>query len=761
MNKAITDGVPLMPPAFEYGLDVWSSGDGTPGSDTYDGAPNAALVPADQDFGACLELVKTDTVQKLRYMGETPLLPGCYLRVKIRIKAISGNLPGVRVAAWAGAAGGAHVNGLTEVGSTTTLSSYGDVVEIAAIIGAGNRTGVDMVWGTSPIYGHFGLDLTGANGGVVRIDDIEIEDATHVFHRNLMNWVDVRDFGAIGDGITDDSAAFEAADVAAGGRSILVSAGTYRLEQNVTLESRVVFEGTVSMPVSAILSLTKSFDLPTYIDAFGDEEEAFKKAFQSLLNSPDHESLDMGGRSVSVNGPIDMQAAVANKTTYSQRRHIHNGQFYAQGSSVWDTVQVTSQATYDPDNPRLLTGVSNVANVPIGALVEGNGVGREIYVRDTNIGAQEVTLSDPLFDAAGTQVFTFKRFQYMLDFSGFSRLDKFSMSDIEIQCNGKASGIMLADTGVIFHLRDSFITRPKYRGISSKGTGCQGMLIDRCQFLSDEGNKAVQDRDSIVLNTNGNDVKLRNNRATQFRHFAIVGGSSSVISGNHFFQGDAEPDGVRLAGIALLRTNCNTTITGNYIDNCFIEWTNEREPYPDFTGGFGFSALSMTNNSCLSGDVAPWFTYLVIKPHGTGHGIADLTVSGNLFKSINGTIDRVERVDTSFADLDYTRMRNILFAGNAFSNVSDQAANPLTLTHTEGSESQSWTVDCAPKLPFGAYASAVDSVVALGAIRTTSNASHFGMPFAETEIGPNGDQIRLNWQEPVRGKVNVTVRMDG
>lgn len=76
MNKAITDGVLLMPPAFENGLDVWSSGDGTPGSDTYDGSLNAAFVPADQDFGGCLELLKTDTVQKLRYMGETPLLPG-------------------------------------------------------------------------------------------------------------------------------------------------------------------------------------------------------------------------------------------------------------------------------------------------------------------------------------------------------------------------------------------------------------------------------------------------------------------------------------------------------------------------------------------------------------------------------------------------------------------------------------------------------------------------------------------------------------
>ncbi len=81
MNKAITDGVLLMPPPFAGGLDVWSRENGTPGSDTYDGALDAAFVPADQDFGGCLELNKTENTQKLRYMGETPLLPGCYLRI--------------------------------------------------------------------------------------------------------------------------------------------------------------------------------------------------------------------------------------------------------------------------------------------------------------------------------------------------------------------------------------------------------------------------------------------------------------------------------------------------------------------------------------------------------------------------------------------------------------------------------------------------------------------------------------------------------
>ncbi len=335
MNKAITEGLVFMPPAFENGQDVWSSGDGTPGSDTYDNAANAAFVPADQDFGGCLELLKTESIQKLRYTGETPILPGCYLKITARVKAISGNLPSVRIAAWAGANNDSHVTGLVETGPTVTLTQYGNVVEVTAIVGTGNRGGVDMPWGTDPVYGHFGLDLTGSSGGVVRIDDIVIEDVTQVFLRDMISVVDVVDYGAIGDGSTDDSAAFIAANTAAGGyTTILVPEGTYYLGDTVSLTAPVRFEGQVTMPTEAMLLLTKSFDLPTYILAFGDEELAFKKAFQALLNNADHESLDMGGRKIRVNGPIDMQAAVPNKTKYETRRVVRNGQFEASSNSA-------------------------------------------------------------------------------------------------------------------------------------------------------------------------------------------------------------------------------------------------------------------------------------------------------------------------------------------------------------------------------------------------------------------------------------------
>lgn len=761
MNKAITDGVLLMPPAFAGGLDVWSSGNGTPGSDSYDGALNAALVPADQDFGGCLELLKTEATQKLRYTGEVPLLPGCYLQIRARVKAISGNLPNVRIAAWAGGAGGAHVGGVVETGPSVSLTTYGQVVEIAAIVGTGTRGGVDMAWGTGALYGHFGIDLTGPSGGIVRIDDIEIEDVTSYFLRDMLGLVDVRDYGAQGDGVSDDAPAFAAADAAANGRRVLVPAGVYHLADSVTFDNLAVFEGTVTMPADKMLVLTKNFDLPAYIAAFGDEELAFRKAFQALLNNADHDSLDLGGRKVAVTGPIDLAAAVPNRTSYATRRVIRNGQFEAMTSAAWDNETISSQATYSPGAPEKLTGVANVANIPIGALVEGNGVGREIYVKSKNVGTQQITLSAPLYDAAGTQTYTFRDFKYLLDFSGFNSLSKFEIAEVELQCNGRCSGLRLAPDGIVFTLRDSYISRPKNRGITSIGEGCQGMLVDQCQFLSDEDSLDVADRVSIALNANANDVKLRNNRATKFLHFAVLGGANSVILGNHFFQGDGVPGGVRSAGLVITDGFCSATIAGNYIDNCSIEWTNELDPAPDFVSGFSFGALSIADNIFLATDVAPWFSFIVVKPHGTGHYLNGVSIRGNKFRSIQGTIDRVDRVDTSFAELDHSRHKAVTFEGNSYHQISAQVANPMRLNHDEATASATWVVDLAGLLPFGGQARGLDSMVAVGPVKTSGNQTRFAMPHVLLQQGSGKDRLHLVWEEAVKGEVALVARMDG
>ncbi|MXQ09110.1 right-handed parallel beta-helix repeat-containing protein [Alphaproteobacteria bacterium GH1-50] len=759
MNKAITDGLVLMPPAFSDGLSAWSSEDGTPGSVTYDAVATAAAVSGDVDFAGCLELLKTESVQRVRYTGETPILPGCYLRVTARVKAVSGAFPSVRIAGWAGDAGNVAVTGLVMQGASVTLDTYGEVVEVSAIVGAGARTGVDMQWAPPVVYGHFGLDLSGPTGGVVRIDDIRIEDVTSVFHRVMMDWVDVRDYGAVGDGLTDDTGAFVAANLAAAGRGILVPEGVYALSDTVTFEYPARFVGQVTLPVDKRLILRRNFDLPSYAAAFGDEVEAFRRGLQALVAFADHESFDLGGRRIEVAAPIDVADAMG-VDTWEIRRVVRNGQLNVVPGPAWDSEVVTSTASYDTAQPLVLSNVANAANVPVGALVEGTGVGREVYVTAVNAGAGTITLSQPLHGAPASQTYTFRRFRYVLDFSGFAKLSKFTLTDIELHCEGVASGILLAPAGETFHLKDCFITKPKDRGVTSHGLGCQDLQIDRCHFTSDEQAVAATERVSLALNVNANDVKLRDNRFQRFGTTMVLFGNGHLIVGNHWFQGDNVVDGPRTAGLVFTYPNVKSVITGNYIDNCFIEWTNEHDAQPDFGSEFTFGGLTVTGNIFTVNDAASHFAWIVVKPYGAGHYLQGVSVTGNAFKSLNGTTDRVEKVDASIAGLAYGSVRKVVFDGNTFNGIGQVTQNPATLQLDQVSEATVWTLDAGPWLPFGGRAREVVGIVAEGAVTNGTGTASFAAPYATPEIGAAKDQVTLTWPEAVKGRVQVTVRVD-
>lgn len=759
MNKAITDGLVLMPPPFSAGLNLWSREDGTPGSGSYQGQPNAALVTNDQDFAGCLELQKVNATQKLRSYAQTPIQAGLYLRVTARIKAVSGNLPSVRIAAWAGDVGGAHVAGVLQTGPSVTLTNYGEVVTVSAIIARGSRQGVDLPWGTVPVYAHVGLDLTGANGGVVRIDDIVVEDVTNIFIRKLMDWVDVRDYGALGDGSTNDAVAFLAADAEAQGREVLVPSGVFRLTSDVTINNRIRFEGTVSMPTNRRLTLTRNFDLDTYGQAFGTEIEGFRRALQALFFFTDHVTLDLSGRRVDMSEPIDV-AALTGLTSFANRRVIRNGSLNAVAGPGWATDEATSIATYSISSPTTLTGVANAANIPVGSLVIGTGVGREVYVRSKNIGAGTIELSQPLWGAAGTRSYTFRRFKYMLDFSGFEQLSRFEIEDIEFNCLGLASGVMLGLSGSTQRFLSCSFNRPMDRGITSIGAGCQGMFVDMCQFLSNEQSMPVVDRTTIAMNVQANDVKLRNNRVVRFAHFAVVNGTGHLIHANHFFQGDNEVAGVRRAGLIFTQTNVSTVVTGNYVDNCFIEWGNEHDATPEFNTEFSFGGLNIVGNVFIASETSSAFRWVVIKPYGPGHFLNGFSMTGNSFRVFNAVIDRVEMVDTSIEPLDFTRSKNVRVEGNSFNQVSQPIMNPVIIAHTQGTAAETWNISADGFIPFDGRIRMLESVMPEGAITNSSNATRYVFPHALVGTGAQGNEAQLKWGEAVKGKATISMRMD-
>ena len=759
MNKAITDGLVLMPPPFSAGLNLWSRENGTPGSGSYLGQPNAALVSNDQDFAGCLELQKVDATQKVRSFAQTPIQPGLYLQVTARVKAVSGNLPSVRIAAWAGDVSEANVAGVTQVGPSVTLTTYGEVVTVKAIISPATRTGVDMAWGTTAVYGHIGLDLTGPNGGVVRIDDLVVEDVTNVFIRKLMDWVDVRDYGALGNGVANDAPAFLAADADANGREILVPSGVFRLTSDVSINNRIRFEGTLSMPANRRLTLVRNYDLNTYEQAFGSEIEGFRRALQALFYFTDHVTLDLSGRRVDMSAPIDV-AAVAGLSSFTNRRVIRNGSLNAVAGPDWATTDTISVATYAVNNPKFLTGVANVANIEIGSLVIGTGVGREVYVKSKNVGAGTVELSQSLYGAAGTRSYTFRRFRYMLDFNGFDGLSKFEIEDVEFNCLGLCSGVMLPNSGSNTRIISCTFNQPQARALTSSGTGCQGLVVDMCQFLSNEASLPAVDRTTIAMNIQANDTKIRDNRVVRFAHFAVVNGTGHLIHANHFFQGDDVVAGVRRAGLIFTQTNISTIVSANYVDNCFIEWNNEHDATPEFENELSFGGLNIVGNIFIAIDTSSAFRWVVVKPYGPGHFLNGFSLIGNSFRVFNTNVDRVEMLDTTFATLDFTRSRNVRVEGNAFNQVGQQIMNPVVVTHTQNTAADTWNVSAGDYIPFGGRIRMMESVSAQGAITTAANATRYVFPHALVGTGVGGNEVQLKWGEAVKGSAIVSMRMD-
>lgn len=759
--SSLSAGLVLMPPPFAAGLSVWSSETGVPGTASYQGAANAALVASDPDFGGCLELQKTQSTQRLRWMGETPMVPGLYLLITVRVKAISGALPGVRISGYPVSGSETYVPGLTETAAAVTLPGYGQVVTLSAVVGTGARPGVDMAWGVAVDHGHIGIDLTGANGGVIRVDDISITEVTGDFVRDLLDVVDVRDYGAKGDGVTDDQPAFAAANAAAAGRTVLVPAGSYYLGSTITISSPVRFVGTLVMPAAARLQLSRNYDLPTYIDAFGDETVALRKALQAMFNFTDHYALDMKGRRVELTGPIDVQAAVGNQTSFASARVLRNGQINVVEGPDWLPTVVTAQATYAVGNPRQLSSVQNIAAIPVGSRVSGVGVGREVYVAAKNAVTNTLTLSQPLYGGSGTQAFTFTRYKYIFDFSGFSALSRFQLADMELLCNGFASAVMLAPDGDMFQIVDCSIARPRDRVVTSIGGGCQDLVLERNLFHSNELSMNAPDRTSIVFNVNANDAKIRHNRSMRFRHFGVLAGNGHLLEGNHWFQGDGVSKGPRVAGVVFAETNLKSLIVGNYLDNSFVEWTNEYSVSPGFADQLSFGGLTITGNIFTCNDVAAYFNWIVVKPYGAGHFLQGLTVTGNVFKSLNGTITRVEGVDTTFAGLDYGRFRNVVFDNNTFTAVAQNTASPVYLQHDQVTEAGTWVVGAGgPFMPFGGWVRNVESLVAEGAVTTVAGVRVADMPYVAVEQGTARQEARVVWTVPCKGRVQVKLRCD-
>jgi len=157
------------------------------------------------------------------------------------------------------------------------------------------------------------------------------------------------------------------------------------------------------------------------------------------------------------------------------------------------------------------------------------------------------------------------------------------------------------------------------------------------------------------------------------------------------------------------------------------------------------------------------FAFLKIAPWSADMTIRGLSVTSNSFKvSFPDAIDAVVALDESNGTVDRDALLDVTIQGNAYNRIDDVRETPAQaeLTVAQGAESASWTLDMAGKLPFGAKARRVMSLVSDGVIRNASGTPVYAQPHVLTAQGPNGDQVQILWPEPVSGAIRATVRID-
>ena len=233
-----------------------------------------------------------------------------------------------------------------------------------------------------------------------------------------------------------------------------------------------------------------------------------------------------------------------------------------------------------------------------------------------------------------------------------------------------------------------------------------------------------------------------------------------MFIGNHIYSGDGADVGVRKAGIVITYPASKTYFTGNYIDNCFIEYSNEHDPFPDFSSEYTFGATTITGNIFICQHCAPWFSWIVVTPRGAGHSISGMNVTSNVFSARQGNVDRVESIDTTFSSLAYNSFKNINFADNTFNGTNKVTASPLFMEFNQNTDSATWAIDTAGQLPFGGRARNLVSLVTEGPITNAAAAVQYVMPYCEVEKGTGGQTVNLRWPSAVKGRVQATIRVD-
>ena len=753
MTLDMIGGASIIPHKFIEGLEKWRSdlrNKNAPKLDTFE---NISINLGGNDDYAKLSLAKNQDSIQLVHDEPIPISDTQYLEVKFSVTLLTGVSPSLRVIATPSTQTKSAISGFAQNGPSQELLS-GVTTEISAIIGPGARPGVDLVWTNNSKFLMFGIEIFGANGANLLIDNISITDVSGAFMAVHSGIVDIRDFGGIGDGATDCFDAFATADSLANGRTIYIPEGDFYISKKITIHALLQCKGRIIADKTTPIMLAGRFDLESYIHAFKDDVVAFEKAFQALFMFSDHTTLDMRGRIVTLTKPIRLCELLPDSSKFTKNRVLLNGSLDCSNSPDWNASSVQGKASYDESTAsKLLTDVENIEQVEIGSHVHGTGVGREIYVIDKDVIAKTVTLTHELYGANSRQTYTFTRFRFLLDLSEVDWIANFHLMNMEFSCRKTASAIMLSKDGIANKIVHCIIGAPGDRGICSYGFGCNGITIESCQLGSWEWSVPANERRTIGICTHSGDMKIRNNRGVYFRHFMVIARGGHIIMGNHFFAENPDASLERNAGIVFSSGGTKTTFTGNYVDHCWIELGFEHNGGALERGNKNFEGIQILGNIFTGKTVASGSPnhFIVLAPLGENCKIMSMNVCNNMFINYGHLLTKVEGVNESIGTIDWSKTTQLCFENNTFSGFEEETWSPIVRKVSKTSATKTWEFDFQNQLPFNSFARSITSIVG------NSDLNPINMPVAEVERGTNKTKVALLFDTATKGSATITV----
>lgn len=506
--------------------------------------------------------------------------------------------------------------------------------------------------------------------------------------------VSVTWFGAKNDG-TDASSAFVSADAAATSRKnkVVIPEGAFTLSSSVTMVNEVVHQGTIVLGSGVRYRDANPLRFSEFRRRHSTDQAAFEamlyELYQGFLNK---KVADGEGMACVIDTPINV-ASVAGKTSYAGWHVIRNFNFWA-GTNF--PAKTTTTKTGSSTSGLATLTLANTTGITAGMMVTGAGLGRELYVKSVD-SATQVTLNRTAYGTNASTTFTFTEFKYVLDWSGFTTCSRVSIvgNQFNLASTNPACVLRGPYDGIGWSIKDNTLNNIGERGFTDWNSGFSGMA-----FEGNEINFATSVQ-SVArgITVSAGDFKLRNNRITTCLNHVVIHEAGSLIVGNHLWGGDN-------ASIILTNRTFKTAITGNYIDNSWIELSEEGDFSTTAMGGVSITGNIFTNVGSTAST-----RWIKLRPFQANKKVNSVVVTGNTFKNAQGTNPtRVEDVDTTNGTIDVTSFENVKFSNNAYQFITYHTASPATVRKTVTTATNNWVVDFSTLLPFGGSTLNVPSI---------------------------------------------------